>query len=249
MNEGYLTMVWVKCVESSGGRYFPPVVQGNYRKFMEILSRSSSRGEALGVAFSPTGQELAVIDNQDHLRLYKVGTWEELGDWKFPRGVGYLAPPMRYLSGGKQLVVGCRGAVYRLSLRPLKLLEEMQPAVLGEKERVVGLASDAGEKYLVVASKRWVLVYDMGSRRLLYQKEYSEGDVTAVALSPDGRLLAISHGQEAGLPERVWGPVQFQGYESEAGVDRPAERPPERSWGYAELCEARSGQLLCRLEW
>jgi hypothetical protein len=180
-------------------------------------------GTTWELALSPDGKYLAVLDlERPQIRLYEIATKRAIRAWTREGGGGRFCQ-LVYSPEGNWLAVGGEdGVVYILAADLTKWVARLEVGIAKGGERIKALAFSPGGDYLVAATRGCAYGYALPSGRLQQVYGKATEDLTAIALSPDGQLLAIGHGQEA--------------------------EEPERSSGYVEVYETRSGRLLCRLE-
>lgn len=179
-----------------------------------ILQRKTGRtiydldGISQSVAFSPDSKTLAsVTESKPSIRLYGADNGKELANFELEvthpshvrlgehgyELVGDRSTCVCFSPEGKKIAVGVSDGSVRLLAADLsKQLRSLE--VSREKERVVSLAYSAKSDLLAAATTIGVRLFEASSGKQI--REWGKADlrVSAVALSPDGKLLAVGYG-------------------------------------------------------
>lgn len=178
----------------------------------EALTAAGLRKEIFSLALSPDGRTLAVGTETD------VGFWDaQARRWKFtiPSGKACVV----FLPGGTRVAIGSRGTDDSAIVGTVRLYDvpsgdddgvALHPvAVLRHSGGLVAVSPDGktlvtggyAEPMLSGADVILLKLWDAASGRLLATNTAS-GPVNALAVSPDGQLLAASHARPASV--RFW---------------------------------------------
>lgn len=150
--------------------------------------RGNGRGQDL--VFSPDGKTLALA-LESSVQLCDAGTGKELATLE-PSFEAHRPTCVRYSGDGKQIAVGIsNGSVRLLSADLTKELRTLQ--ISSDKEWVVGIASVPKPDLLAAATPSSVRLFEASTGKQL--REWGKADlrISSVALSPDGKLLAVGY--------------------------------------------------------
>lgn len=163
-----------------------------------------------GLAFSPNGKSLvSVVYLKPLVRLYDAANGNHLASIELKcnnpahvvwgqdgyEPVGDTLTCVRFSPDGKQIAVGVSdGSVRLLTADLTKQLRSLE--VSDAKDRVVSLAYAAKADLLAAATCNGVALFDAHSGKRLQVWGKADMGVSAVALSPDGKLLAAGYAGE-----------------------------------------------------
>lgn len=173
-----------------------------------VYDMPGNTGNKHGLAFSPNGKSLvSVAEVQPFVHLYDAANGKEQAEfhlkcenpshvqWFEEHGhllVGDRPTCVRFSPDGKQIAIGVSdGSVRFLAADLSKQLRSLQ--VSADKERVQALAYAAKADLLAAATPSKVCLFEAGSGKQL--REWGKADllVLSVALSPDGKFLAVGY--------------------------------------------------------
>jgi len=142
------------------------------------------------VDFSPDGKTLAAAPGLPAVRLYDSANGEKLADFDLKS----LEPTCLHFSpNGKEIAVGVSDGCIRLLAADLsRQLRSVE--VSADKEKVQALAYAAKADLLAAATATKVRLFEASSGKQLQEWGKDELRVSSVALSPDGKLLAVGYG-------------------------------------------------------
>lgn len=176
--------------------------------------------EVSGLAFSPDGRRLVSIDQDGVARMWDTATWEVLQKWGGPR---YIKPGEFSAEGnpsfspdGKWLAIrGAARDVWVFDAQTARVVRRLTVEKPSGEHRILplGPASVAHDSQRIVA-------FDSGGKMLVWEtSNWKRKDValsgirtrqgwywpSAIALSPDDRLLAMATGENAYIVELASG--------------------------------------------
>ncbi len=179
-----------------------------------ILQRKTGRiiyelgGISQDTAFSPDSKTLAsVTQSKPSVRLYDTTNGKELTNFELecakPSHVrfgqhgyelaGDRSTCVRFSPDGKQIAVGVSdGSIRFLAADLSKQLRSLE--VSAEKERVQALAYAAKADLLAAATPSTIHLFEASSGKQLHEWGKADLMVSSVALSPDGKFLAVGYG-------------------------------------------------------
>lgn len=163
-----------------------------HRKTGELSYLDGHLGNSHGLAFSPNGKTLVSGTHmRPFVRLYDAASGKELANFNLEGGEPTFAG-VRFSPDGKQIAVGISDGTVRLLAADLsKQLRSFE--VSADKEKVQALAYAAKADLLAAATTTNVRLFEANSGKQL--REWGKDDlrVSSVALSPDGKLLAVGY--------------------------------------------------------
>jgi WD40 repeat protein len=151
------------------------------------------QGNSHGLAFSPNGKTLVSGTHmKPFVRLYDATSGKELGSFDLEGGEPTFTC-VRFSADGKQIAVGLSDGSVRLLASDLsKQIRSIK--VSDDTEKVQALAYATKADLLAAATTTKVRLFEATSGKQL--REWGKADLRAstVALSPDGKLLAVGYG-------------------------------------------------------
>jgi WD40 repeat protein len=142
------------------------------------------------VDFSSSCETLAATSGLPAVRLFDATNGKELAGFDLK---GVEPTCLRFSPDGKQIAVGVSDGSVRLLAADLsKQLRILK--VSADKERVQALAYPAKADLLAAATTTNVRLFEASSGKQLHEWGKADLRVSSVALSPDGKLLAVGYG-------------------------------------------------------
>jgi WD40 repeat protein len=142
------------------------------------------------VDFSPDGKTLAAASGLPCVRLYDGANGKKLASFDLK---SQELSCLHFSPDGKQIAVGVSDGSVRLLAADLsKQIRCLH--VAEEKEKVQSLAFAAKANLLAAATIVKVRLFERSSGKQLQEWGKADLRVTSVALSPDGKLLAVGYG-------------------------------------------------------
>ena len=173
------------------------------------------------VDFSPDSKLLAATSGMPSVLLYDAATGKKGVSIELP-GKELSLTCLRFSPDGKQIAVGVSdGSVRVLAADLSKQLRSLE--VSGEKERVLSLAYAAKADLLAAATINNVRLFEASSGKQLHEWGKADLMASSVALSPDGKLLAVGYG----------GKHNAEG---------------ERRGGFVNIWDTKTGRLVKKLD-
>lgn len=193
-----------------------------HRKTGRLDYLAGHAGNSHGLAFSPNGKTLVSGTHmRPFVRLYDAANGKELANFDLKGGEPTYAC-VRFSPDGKQIAVGVSDGSVRLLAADLsKQLRSLE--VSGDKERVQTLAFAAKADLLVAATANNIRLFEASSGKQLHEWGKADLMASSVALSPDGKLLAVGYG----------------GKHNTKG---------ERRGGFVNIWDTKTGHLVKKLE-
>lgn len=170
-----------------------------HRKTGELSYLDDHLGNSHGLAFSPNGRTLVSGTHmKPFIRLYNATSRKELANFDLEGGEPAFAC-VRFSPDGKQIAVGVSDGTVRLLAADLsKQLRVLE--ISAEKDKVQALAYAAKADLLAAATTTRVRLFEASTGKQL--REWGKADLRAstVALSPDGKLLAVGYCGKHNVP-------------------------------------------------
>jgi WD40 repeat protein/predicted Ser/Thr protein kinase/predicted Zn-dependent protease len=144
----------------------------------------------LGLAFSPDGRIVASASDDQTIRVWRVGTGHDAREVVRPGGLTRLAlsrDGLRLATGGPKEEVRIWDAA---SGAPLVTVPNAAPGARGGP--IVGLAFNRDGRRLAGATDHFVYVWDAATGQAIGTPQEVPPGTSALAYSPDGRLLAVA---------------------------------------------------------
>jgi WD40 repeat protein len=182
-----------------------------------VLQRTTGRhvydvkvnsGTCHGLDFSPNGKILVSLGYEAPLvQLYEAAHGKERTHFELKCDnpvhrffgehgyelVGDMLTCVRFSPDGKQIAVGVSDGTVRLLAADLgKQLRSLE--VSGDKERVLSLSYAAKADLLAAATASNIRLFEASSGKQLHEWGKADLMASSVALSPDGKLLAVGYG-------------------------------------------------------
>jgi WD40 repeat protein len=147
-------------------------------------------GPVAALAFGSDGAMLATAGGDGEVELWDTGTQAQTGAPLAAQGSGGVSS-LAFSPAGGTLATGGSGVIELWD--PTGFHQVSAPLVVGMPSGGHGRAAIAadGGMLAVTGGQRTVRLWDLGTRRPAGAPVSSEGDVTGLALSPDGATLAV----------------------------------------------------------
>ena len=193
-----------------------------HRKTGRLDYLAGHTGNSHGLAFSPNGKILVSgTHRRPFVRLYDAASGKELAKFDLDGGEPTYGC-VRFSPNGEQIAVGVSDGTIRMLAADLsKQVRSLQ--VSDEKEKVQTLAFAAKADLLAAATTEKVRLFVASSGKQLREWGKAELMASSVALSPDGKLLAVGYG----------------GKHNTKG---------ERRGGFVNIWDTKTGRLVKKLE-
>ena len=148
-------------------------------------------GGSISVDFSPDGKYIATGDTDGEVRLWEVGSDEEI----YYRNLGGEVQGVAFRSDGKYLAAdGYDGGVKAILLEVSSGREVRNSYIHDEAGNINSVAYSPDGRYVAIAvDLRWAYLWDLNSDRKFGWGRTDASEVYAVAFSPDGKYLAIGN--------------------------------------------------------
>jgi WD40 repeat protein len=192
-----------------------------------VLNRKTGRsvyelwnnGKEHSLVFSPSGKPLISIIRLTLVHLFDSTTGMEMAQFDLKNAEPNCA---QFSPDGDQVAVGASDGTVRVLTSDLtKQLSSLK--ISDEKEKVVAVAYAAKADLLVAASRSKVRLFAARSGKRVRDWGKTNLEVRTVALSPDGKLLAVGYG----------------------GIH---EAPGEKRSGFINVWDTASGELIKKLK-
>jgi WD40 repeat protein/tRNA A-37 threonylcarbamoyl transferase component Bud32 len=168
---------------------------------------------AESLAWHPRGEQLATRDDEHGLRLWDSTSGELIAEFKerdrapdgtplgSGRGVAFSPDGSRLAAGGDPLTVW--DASTRKRVFQSDLLHAAAVSYSADGKRLAACGTGIRAKRDGDGAGPSALVWDTGTWQVLLREPFAQGDCNAVALSPDGTLLACATGKHDNLPGAI----------------------------------------------
>lgn len=158
-------------------------------------------GHASAIAFSPTGEMVAVTASEGGVRMWDANSGTLRWQWpEDPKKLGMQATSVAFSPDGQQLVVGLGHTDFKKSKGAVQRLEAATGAVIGElwkhPDSVNAVVYSRDGKYLFTGCfDKLVRRFDAESGTVIGTPIVTTGRVSSMALSPSGSELAVGRAE------------------------------------------------------
>ncbi|MBI1916678.1 MAG: sigma-70 family RNA polymerase sigma factor [Planctomycetes bacterium] len=166
----------IACVDGDGGLYLADAAGAR-----EVRRLAVRGAKALHCAFAPDGRTLAAVCDDGTLRLWDTGTRREARRLHGGRTFAWSADSKTFACGRS----------YLIRLWDAATGKELRTLTFAKEDTVPRLVFAPDGKRLVSAHRSGVRLWDVGTGKLEHELKAIRG-ATALALSPDGRMLATA---------------------------------------------------------